>query len=280
MKRIASKHSGNSDNNWRLLKPEKLLLDEWAEIFYKKGRKQLKEFSPSDVWLRFVENAGTRIAEFIRDEEYMKSVESLGEAFGWLCCFVKKFSERYEILSLSKIVWDKYPGMCYACADKIPENEVVKEDYVSCICLGMKGKPTNKQKSERRLEDARKKKKKPESLDDWAGMIKSIYKEAHSILPISAICLHFIEEVGEVTRELYGYDELEKHEATEEELKEKIKKLEREIADAFSWIFGLINKIDQLFEKARSYYEKKVKLHPLKASEIAIETLKTFPKRT
>ena len=278
VKRITVKDESNSNEL------EKLPLDEWVEIFYEKARKclgkQLEGFSPSDIWLRSIENAGTRIAEFIRREEYTEAIKSLGEAFGWLCCFVKKCLEHYKIHPISKLVWDKYPGMCYACADKIAEDDVVKKDYASCICPGMKGISTNIEKSKMRLEYARNNKKKAITLDDWADMIKSIYKEVHSILPISAICLHFIEEVGEVTRELYEYTTLEKQEAAEEKLKEKIKKLEEEIADTFSWILGLMNKIDQLFNKARAYYDEKKLLSPLKASEIAREALETFSGRT
>lgn len=209
----------------------------------------------------------------------MKATESLGDAFGLLCYFVKKFREHYKIRSLSEIAWDKYPGMCYACADKVSKNEVTSEEYTSCICLGMQGKPDDKQESEKRLKQAQKKKKKPKTLDEWSDMIKSIYKGTHSVLPISAICLHFIEEIGEVTKELYEIDELEKRAAEKSELQERIKKLEKEIADTFSWIFGLMNKIDQLFEKARDYYEKHAKLYPLKASEIARSVLKDFPRK-
>lgn len=273
------KNAKASSNKRKLPEFDKLTLDEWEKIFYEKGSKQLGELTPFQVWLRSVENAGTRVAEFIRKEEYMKATESLGNAFGLLCYFVKKFRESHKIRSLSEISWYKYPGMCYACADKVSKSEVTEEEYVSCICLGMQGKPDDKQKSEKRLKQARKKKKKPRTLDEWSDMIKSIYKGAHSVSPISAICLHFIEEIGEVTRELYEFCELKKRGAEKRELEEKIKKLEEEIADTFSWIFGLMNKIDQLFEKARDYYKEKAKLHPLKASEIAKNALKDFPRK-
>jgi len=256
-----------------------MTLDDWEGIFYEKGSKQLSELTHSQVWLRSVENAGTRVAEFIRREEYMKAIESLGDAFGLLCYFVKKFREHHKIRSLSQIAWDKYPGMCYACADKVSKNEVTKDGYMPCICLGMQGKPHDKQESEKRLEQARKKKKKPKTLDEWSDMIKSIYRGAHSVLLISAPCLHFIEEIGEVTKELYEFDELGKRAAEGRELEEKTKKLEEEIADTFSWILGIMNKIDQLFEKARDYYEKHAKLHPLKPSEIARNALKDFPRK-
>jgi len=272
------RNTNNSGNKWGLLEFEKLTLDEWEKNFYEKGSKQLGKLTFYHVWLRSVENAGTRVAEFIRREEYMEAIKSLGDAFGLLCYFVRKFREHHKILPLSGIAWDKYPGMCYGCADKIPEHEAKGEDYCACICLGMQGKPDSKEKSEKRLEFARKKKKKPKTMDEWSGMIKSIYKGAHSVLPISAICLHFIEEIGEVTRELYEYGELEERQAPEPELERKIKNLEGEIADTFSWIFGLMNKIDQFFDKARDYYEKKAKLPPLKTSEIAKEALKAFPR--
>ena len=269
--------ANDQSKKWSLLNYETLTLDEWEENFYEKGSKDLGALTPSYVWLRSVENAGTRVAEFVRREEYQEAIQSLGKAFGLLCYFVRKFRESYNISSLSEIAWNKYPGMCYACADKIPENEASGGDYVSCMCLGMQGKPRNKKKSGQRLEHARKEKKKPKTLDEWSSMIRSIYKEAHSVLPISAICLHFIEEIGEVTKELYEYEELARSKTHKNQLKKKIKNLEEEIADTFSWIFGLINKIDQLFEKARNYYEKKATLHPLKVSEIARDALRVFP---
>ena len=272
------KNAKDPSNKWKLLEFERLTLDEWEKNFHEKGSRQLGELTAFQVWLRSVD-AGTCVAESIRKEEYMKAIKWLGDAFGLLCYFVKKIRETRKVLPLSKIAWNKYPGMCYACADKVPENEATGKEYVSCICLGMQGRPDNKQKSEKRLRLAREKKRKPETLDEWSNMIKSIYKGAHSVLPISAICLHFIEEIGEVTRELYEYDTLKKRDAPKPELEEKIKKLEEEIADTFSWIFGLINKIDQLFEKARDYYEIHVVLPPLKSSEIARDALIAFPKK-
>jgi len=271
MKRVARMR--NLKNSGKL---EDLPLDELVTIFYEKVQQQLDDLSPIEIWLRFIENAGTRIAEFIRREEYMEAIKSLGEAFGWLCCFVKKCYEHYEIDILSDIAWNKYPGMCYACADKIAEDDAIKKNPSPCICPGMNWKPKNLRKREIRLRHARKSKNRPKTLDDWAEMIKSIYKEVHSILPISAICLHFIEEVGEVTRELCNYD------ATDDPSKKNhtVKNLEKEIADVFSWILGLINKIDQLFDKTRSYYKEETSLLPLKASKIASETARKFPERT
>ena len=267
------------ENIWGLPRFDDLTISDWERNFYEKGSKQLANLPLSHVWLRSVENAGTRVAEFVRREEYKKAIESLGDAFGLLCCFVRRFDEHHKIHPLSDIAWNKYPGMCYACADKVPESEAKGEGYVSCICLGMQGKPDDEEKGEERLEYARRERRKPKTLDEWSNMIKSIYKEAHSVLPISAICLHFIEEIGEVTRELYEFEEMQKRSASERELAEKVVKLEEEIADTFSWILGLINKIDQLFEKARDYYKRKAQLRPLKASRIARDALKVFPRK-
>ena len=252
-------------------------LDKWVDVFYREARKRLEGRSPSDVWLRFVENAGVRIAEFIRKEEHAKAIESVGEAFGWLCCIIGYWSkqrsrEGFKILNkLSDIVWHKYPGMCYACADEILEPEVRKEDYyVPCRCLGMRGKTRDKAKAEQNLNLARKKKEKPITLDNWARMIQKIYENAHYELPISSICLHFLEEVGEVAGALIELEDIK------EASNKRIRKLEDEIADVFSWIFGLINKIDQTFSTARDYYkDRQIELPPLKASETVARVLET-----
>lgn len=253
-------------------------LDEWVQSFYERGNKKVQDQSPIDIWLHFVETAGTRIAEFIRREKYQQTIESLGEAFGWLSCFIKKFDETNAIQSLSSILWTKYPGVCYACVEKIPKKDVESKNYVSCICLGMK-ETVGEEKRNDLLEIAQEKKPKPKTIDEWANMIKTVYQNAHSVLPISAICLHFIEEVGEVTRELFQIDELEKNNVTGEENASKLKKLEEEIADATSWIFGLLNKVDQQFEKARNYYKETVGLPALKTSKIMQDALKQFPGR-
>lgn len=262
-------------NKGGLLKHNAPTLDEWESCFYEKGEEEFDDLTPSEIWMRSVENAGTKVAEFIRREEYMKAIESLGDALGLLCVFTKKFREKHELSLLSEIVWKKYPGMCYGCAMKVPKQEITTRDYIPCQCLGMQGK----HEDESRLEIAREHKRKPNDIDDWSKMIKALYKGAHSVLSISAICLHFIEEIGEVTRELCILEDMKKLEVKKEKMEERIKKLEDEVADAFSWILGLINKIDQLFEKARDYYDKDTRLPPIRTSDIIIESLRSFPRK-
>lgn len=261
--------------NWSLLNYDKMTLDEWESYYYNKGIEELNNLTSSQIWMRSVENAGTRVAEFIRREEYRKAIRSLGYALGLLCFFTRRFREDYKIGSLSEIVWHKYPGMCYGCAGKVSIKARATKEYTPCECLGMQGKDED----EDTLEFARKNKKKPLALDDWGTMVKEIYEGAHSALPMSAICLHFIEEIGEVTKELFTIESLKEHKDNEEKMYLIIKKLEEEIADAFSWILGLLNKIDHLFAKARDYYAKNTGLLPLKVSDVLYESLKTFPKR-
>lgn len=61
----------------------------------------------------------------------------------------------------------------------------------------------------------------------------------------------------------------------EKSKRERIMKLQDEIADVFSWILGLLNKLDQSFEKSREYYDPllEVGLPALKASSIVADAL-------
>lgn len=248
-----------------------LSLDECATRFHEENRDFAKSMESTDAWLRYVENATTQVAEFVRRDMHDMTLRALGKAFGLLCCFVEEYRQikskekiRFE-RPLSQIVWNKYPALCYACCFKYTGQQIIKREHLECICLGAPS-ATEKEKDlarDNRTFAARNKKNVPKTVDEWGLLIKEIYGGTHKEMSLTAICLHFLEEVGEVAE---AKREVEEGKATMEELEE-------EIADVFSWIFGLINKIDQLLEPARRYYAHLQKLPELRASDIMNEAL-------
>lgn len=254
-------------------------LDQWVEEFscrnpawwtWRPGSRD-----PSQAWLGFVENATSRIAEFVRREEHAKTLEALGKAFGWLCCFVSYCHTQPTVRlakPLSVIVWDKYPGVCYSCAFKFKKRDLVRQGYLPCVCLSAPSRTdAQKRRALQNRNIARDHKNKPNSVDEWAKMIRDIYGGAHKELSLSALCLHFLEEVGEVSKALHGIEVLTFPKQLGE-LPKKITELEEEVADVFSWIFGLLNKLDQTLEKARAYY-RRAKLLPVSATELFQQAL-------
>lgn len=264
-------------------------LDDWVHKF-DCSEEIFQNLDPANNWLFFVEIA-SRIAEYVRNKRYNDLIIELGNAFRWLCCFVKFYSNseseqafKFEI-PLSDMFWFKYPGVCYYCTHKFNIKDIKREEFLRCICLAI-NKPDQPEKKIRtiHLNTARERKinKKPKTVDEWANMIKEVYGPNHHHLSLSSICLHFLEEVGEVSENIRNLRDF----ATEDERINEIKKLQGEIADCLSWIFGLLNKLDQFLEKSRIYFKslisesdevKKIadqKLTNLIASEIFYNTLK------
>ena len=94
--------------------------------------------------------------------------------------------------------------------------------------------------------------KRPNNVDGWAELLERIYGNNHCRQSISDIALHFLEEVGEVTRalrRLSEYPERKEHGQINvypsEELDELQVNFYEEIADTLSWIFSLVSKISK-----------------------------------
>jgi NTP pyrophosphatase (non-canonical NTP hydrolase) len=266
---------------------ERISLVEWAERFAQVNPGDWKGLGSASAWLRFVEHA-TAIAEEVRSEEYDKLIRDLGYTFGWLCCFVNYYTkeqpnERFKFLSpLPDMVWAKYPGVCYRCTHKFKEEQLAEESYLACCCLAVPSVSEDEKSIIRGcLEIATKSKRKPVTIDEWAYMIKAIYGPNHRELSLSKICLHFLEEVGEVAK---GLRELQRLSTMEdpEKRKEKIAELEDEIADVFSWTFGLLNKLDQIMEKAREHFRSvvKIELPAIEASDVVYNALERWKEKT
>lgn len=233
-------------------------LDEWGYKF-DCSEEIFQNLDPANNWLFFVEIAA-RIAEYVRDERYNDLITELGKAFRRLCCFVKFYSNsdskkaiQFEN-TLSDMFWYKYPGVCYHCTHKFNIKEIEREEFLRCVCLAItKPDKAEQEIRSKHLKTARNRKsgKKPKNVDEWANMIKEIYGPNHQHLSLSSICLHFLEEVGEVSENIRNLKNI----TLEAERRKEIKKLQKEIADCLSWILGLLNKLDQFLEKSRIYYK-------------------------
>jgi NTP pyrophosphatase (non-canonical NTP hydrolase) len=105
-------------------------------------------------------------------------------------------------------------------------------------------------------------------------MTKAIYGPNHRELSLAAICLHFLEEVGEVAKCLRNLRETDPL-ASQRERRRRIRELEDEIADVFSWNMGILNKLDQVLEASREYYAKanRLRLPSIVASDVAYGAL-------
>lgn len=188
-------------------------LNEWQTMFSKiYGRHNSKVPFP-EIWLHLMEEAG-EIAEDLRKENFKRLSYDLPDVFAWLCAFSNKFN-----VSLDELVWNKFPAICPYC-----------EQEENCICIAASYPDYNPT----RLRDFRKRdEKKPETLEAWQNMFKTIYWNVNRDRPRFAIGFHLMEEIGEVAKEIRVGD------------REKCKE---ELADVFAWIIALVMKAEADFD--------------------------------
>ncbi len=119
------------------------------------------------------------------------------------------------------------------------------------------------------------------TVENVCTMFNEIYTGVHHDPPISSLCFHFMEEVGEVAELLLSFNSFQsakldtkdsgkqsvvlnlvsnqaEHEGASDTHKKSLRYLNNvlkgEIADVVSWIVALINKINCLIRATHSYY--------------------------
>jgi NTP pyrophosphatase (non-canonical NTP hydrolase) len=221
-------------------------LDDWEAEFDEIFGRVDSQRSLADMWLLMMEDAA-QLAEAIRREKYTDGLRKLSRVFGWTCSFVARCraSDMRDTAfcldkPLSEIVWQKYPNCCPLCGQE------------RCICAVVRGEleelsPEEKKKRKASVANAlavarQRTDRIPKNLDGFVAMFNHIYKGAHYNLPIEAIFLHFMEEVGEVSsciREIREKDDRE-HDS------QLTADLEEEIADIISWTASALSKLDYI----------------------------------
>lgn len=251
-------------------------MDDWVEEFYEIYRLKDKKRTIPEMWLHLQENA-SKVGEALRRNEYGLALRELAHVFCWLCSFVAKcndedqpakYMNRAYLLKRKfwDIVWHKYPNACYRCGGSPCE----------CLKWGKDLERKDRQiKIAKRLEDMRKQKPTtPPTVDQLVERFRLIYENTHYAIPIEYLGFHFLEEVGEVAREILNLapfegKDLEKLTKPEsKKLTELQTKLADELADAFSWIACLLIKLDFFSETMWNYYGLKRKRKKITLPEI------------
>ena len=224
---------------------QKYSIDEWDEEFTHIYGNVDRKRKPAEMWLLMMEDA-SHFAESIRREKYGRALNNLAHVFCWACSFVSRCRiDEDKVLAiekpLSQIVWDKYPNACCLCG------------HARCICSVRRAEleeltPEQKAEVDERvfadLASARARvESRPATLDGFSDMFGHIYKGAHYNLPIEAIVLHFMEEVGEVSTCIRKIRERQPGQEDEQDLGLE---LEREVEDIISWISSSLSKLDYI----------------------------------
>jgi len=225
-------------------------LDQWEgefrDIFGSVDAKR----SPEAMWLLMMEDAAS-LAEAIRLDKYGDAQRKIARVFGWTCSFVSRCrnvnflrsrSPFYLENSLSLIVWNKYPNVCSTCGQERCVCSVRRSEIEE---MTRRERDKRKAKMAAMLAAARSAKGRPRTLDGMTHMMGKIYNGAHFNLPIEAIALHFIEEVGEVASCIRKIRENQNTKDVKV-IHDLRHNLEEEIADIISWTASAVLKLDYI----------------------------------
>jgi len=239
----------------------------------------------SDLSYHVISHA-SKLGEAIRQELYDDARHQLGRLTIWLFSLCKRLqsdkSGADAIFSLStplsEIIWSKYPACCPVCFGReyvlpVARGEQPEEwqgDIMPCSCLlhlaDVEGRSQKLSREEKRLiqQELRKyaERTKPDTsaefgLDAFQERSNKVFAPNLFAISIESTAFHLLEEIGEVCEalsSLYTFDQEEQGNFKRAYAQKKLD-LEDEIADVFSWIFALANKLRDIFSLPDRYFK-------------------------
>lgn len=153
-----------------------------------------------------------RCAKAVRKSEPLPAMANLGLAMSWFSSAMNRLG-----LSISELVWERFPGVCATCG------------CCPCSCAGAAG-------------DSSVGYGRPSSIEEHQAMFEAIYPAAGRDLATAA--LHLAEEAGELAEALLWYRCRHR--------KADLRAVQMESADYVSCVFGVANSLDLSLAEALS----------------------------
>ena len=196
-------------------------LDEWVKLINDIYEQSNGERDFKDVLLFSFEEVG-RCSQLVNRDHDDNIIEIIPRLFKWFCILYAKSGIK---LSVSDIIWNKFPGICPYCKRPSCGCKFSKErfDYFDLVEKANETRESNK----------------PESLNDWQDLFEKIYSR-NGDYKMEKNVSHLFEELSELS-EVHRLHFVE-------EGKELVG---MELADVFSWIMGFANYYDQRRKKKR-----------------------------
>jgi NTP pyrophosphatase (non-canonical NTP hydrolase) len=218
-----------------------------------------------DVWCHTLHH-GAGVAERIRKNlPEDKLFPEIADFALWLFTAVHKLrgefgvpkageTERENLIriqsSCSDLLWHKYPRICPLCfARKLKNQDTIENNFEPCDCALPQPDPRKKDEKRQdiralRIFSERNREHKPQSINRWQELFASIFALNLGRSSLNDIALHFMEELGEASDALVRmYSYLEKDFSTPEPYWRQLR-LEEQLADVFSWLFSLVERIN------------------------------------
>jgi len=259
--------------------PSSWPLERWVDGFYDIYANHDDKRPYSELWLPATSHA-SKLAEAVRLNDYEGTLVSLSNVFAWLLSFAGRFIQDLEqsragreVMKMHGKTWTewilhKYPGVCHFCGGS------------RCTCASIRD-VVELRARQKRAEYESFAKKRDESMGHayrkavWRmksprismpklfDMFYDIYRGTLWGTSLSDIAYHFVEEIGEVSKEIHylegivgGHNQndwnqyVKQHEERQprkwKQYYEVCTDVTRELADIFSWGTALCYKVHQL----------------------------------
>ena len=282
-----------------------LQLDDYVDIAHQIYSGNDKYRSIWDIWAHTLHHAAG-IAEAIRKSAPpAKLFKEIADCTLWLLTAIHRLSRRItkpdgqdsgppETLiriqsGCSDLVWHRYPAVCHACYQRRTEGSREKENattFVPCDCstqhsdasytkdmkdLKRRVLASLRELSEERLD------RKPKSIDEWQKMFGELFCSDIDRLSLADLVLHLMEELGEASDAMirtYSYrGEGKDKDFVRGEPRQRQLRLEAQLADVFSRLFAIVEKINRVASTDREFQSELFKnsslaLDPIRLSAI------------
>ena len=246
----------------------RMSLDDYVQLIPRIYGKHDQHRSIWDVWCHTLHH-GAAVAERIRKQAPAdKLFTEIADLAVWLFTTVQKLSGKpgkrksqletpVETLvrihsSCSDLVWHRYPGVYHLCYARRSANGVVATQLLApCDCLehGLDVRAKNIKRADqqalRRL-SRRIRSAKPKGIDQWQRMFGTIFERSIERHSPAEIGFHLLEELGEVSDAMVRTYTYLDGDFRLGEPNWRRARLEDQLADAFSWLFALVLKLNAM----------------------------------
>jgi NTP pyrophosphatase (non-canonical NTP hydrolase) len=247
-----------------------LQLDEYVALVPKIYSAHDQNRSIWDVWCHTLHH-GAAVAERLRKGVPAdKLLTEIADFALWLFTVVQKLSGRpgarktpsetaAETLiriesGCSDLIWHRYPGVCHLCYARRTKVSGSLPKGVGLLdpCDCSQQAPDCRVKNTKRL-DSRglrrfsetRRSQKPKNIDEWQSMFGAIFGASTQQLSVADVGFHILEELGEVSDAMVRMYSYTKKDFRTGEPNWRQARLEGQIADVFSWLFTLVEKLNE-----------------------------------
>jgi hypothetical protein len=182
----------------------------------------------------------------------------------------------------SDLLWHRYPRFCPLCYERRTKGDrklETNERFLDpCDCLLNDNQPQDKPLRRAAVlalrgfsEETRN--KKPKSMDEWQEMFGTVFRANLKHLSLGDATSHLLEELGEASDAMVRMSSYRNEHFVNGEPDHRQLRLEAQVADVFSWLFAVVEKIDSINRKELDYERCRPKAEaaaqaPVRLSEI------------